>query len=287
MQITLATNKDIETLFSIWKKCFSADTVFLNFFFKECFPLTKTYVYKDLGRVVSSISLIDLTLVGNPSKKGAYLYGVCTLPEYRGNHLSTKLIEYAEDDCRENGYNFIVTRPASPSLFALYRKIGYTTPIYRQYSDVPLPIYADGVSFKELDAKRLKELRKSHLVSNYFEWDKKVLEYIIAYTKYQQGSAVELESERYIVGYPDEEDSELYHILEIGNNSPDSIKYPTLYLAGNLIKARHLQKTKVRIYFPINKHYSDLEKVEKEVYVLAKPLISELDKDLFFNFTME
>lgn len=286
MQITLATYKDIDSLNNIWRICFSGNIVFLNLFFKYCFPLARTYVFKDDGIVVSSISIIPVSKLGEEDLKGGYLYGVCTLPEYRGNSLSLKLMDYAEEDCRERNLSFIITRPATPSLFALYRKIGFSQPIYRQTAIVTLPIDTDGSSFTEIPAKRLNVLRNSYLGNNYFSWSTPVLEYIISYYKLLNGSVVELESERYMVGHPDEEDSELYQILELGNNS-DKLNYPTLHLVGNYIKSRHPEKTKAKICFPLFTHYSDIENVEKEVFALLKPLSNDINPDGFFNFSME
>lgn len=286
MIITIATNKDRESLLNIWKICFTDDTIFLKHFLRDCFPLTRTYVFKDGDNIVSSISIIPINSISEQKIKGAYLYGVCTLPQYRGNHLSTRLIEYAEEDCKDRGYGFIITRPATPSLFALYRKIGYSMPLYRQIATIPLPIYADGVSFSELSPNRLKTLRAKYLESNYFEWESPMLDYIISFLKYINGSIVELESDRYLIGYPDEEDSELYHIIELGCYN-QTIKYPSLYLAGNLIKARHLERTKIKLYLPIYKHYSDLDTTEKEVFVLLKSLSAEINPQSFFNFSME
>lgn len=287
MTISLATNKDIESLFYIWKICFSSDTIFLNLFFKECFPLTQTYVYKDGDIVVSSITLIPITLVNNTPSKGVYLYGVCTLPQYRGNHLSIRLLEYAEENCKDSGYNYIITRPGAPSLFALYRKIGFCMPIYRQIATFPLPIFAESVTYSNLTAERFKELRYKYLQELFFEWKIPMLRYILSYTAFIKGIAVELESDRYMIGYPDEEDNETYHILELGSYS-STIKYPSLYLASNLIKARHLERTKVKLYLPISKHYSDLDSTEKEVFVLLKPLTSmKIDNQSFFNYSLE
>lgn len=286
MQITLATYKDIDSLSSLWRVCFSEDIIFLNLFFKHCFPLARTYVFKEDDLVVSSISIIPISKSGTEEIKGGYLYGVCTHPKYRGNSLSLKLIEYAEEDCKDRNLNFIITRPASPSLFALYRKLGYSQPIFRQTAIVPLPIDVDGSSFSDISAKRLNILRKKYLGDDFFSWSLPVLEYIISYYKLINGAIIELESERYMVGFPDEEDSDLYHILEVGNKS-DRINYPTLHLAGNYIKSKHPEKTKAKLYFPNFSHYSDITNVEKEVFVLLKPLSAEISSDTFFNFSME
>ena len=287
MQISLATNKDVNALFFIWKRCFTEDSVFLNFFFKECFPLSRTYVYREGDIIVSSATILPINYMGEEEKKGAYLYGVCTLPEYRGRGLSISLIEELEEDCRTRGYAFILTRPATPSLFALYRKIGYSIPIYRQYVDLPLNIFADGVSYSELTAQRLKPLRNKYLNKNYFEWGDNMLDYTIAFYRSIKGSAVELESERYMIGYPDSEDKELYHILEMGNYNGSTLKFPTFHLVGNYIKAKHLDRTKARLYLPVEKHYSDLETPEREVHVLCKPFLDDIPTNAFFNFTLE
>lgn len=286
MQITLATYKDIDSLCNIWRICFTDDIIFLNLFFKHCFPLARTYVFKDEGIVVSSVTIIPISKSGQEELMGGYLYGVCTLPKYRGHSLSLKLIDYAEEDCRERNLSFIVTRPATPSLFAIYRKIGFSQPIFRQTTLVTLPIDTDGSSFTELSAKRLNILRNGYLGGSYFSWSTPVLEYIMSYYKRQNGSIVELESERYMVGYPDEEDNELYHILELGNNS-DKLNYPTLHLVANYIKSRHAEKTKAKIHFPSFIHYSDIQMVEKEVFALLKPLSADIHPDTFFNFCME
>ncbi len=289
MQIFVATQNDVEGLYNIWRTCFTKDLIFLNKFFKECFPLTRTYVYKEKGTIVSSITLMPTTYIAqNPSDnlKGVYLYGVCTLPDFRGKQLSSHLIDYAEDDCRDRGYSFIITRPATPSLFALYRRLGFSIPLYRHFVELPLPIFAENVSFSEIHAKRLNELRKKYLEYNYYAWDENLLEYIISFYGSSKGSIVELESDRYLLGYPDDEDSELYNIVEIGTYNP-SFRFPSFYLAGNLIKARHLERTRAKIYFPSFKHYSDLENIQKEVFTLLRPINKENDSQSFFNFSME
>lgn len=258
-------------------------------FFQKCFPYTRTYIIRDGGKIASSISMIPLSYFpenGKKEIKGSYLYGVCTLPEYRGNKLSIKLIEYAEEEYREKGYNYVITRPATPPLFAFYRKIGYSQPVYRQYTDITLPLCPDEVTYSELNPSRLQQLRKKHLNYNYYEWEPKMMDYIIHYIKFYNGFAIELDSNGYIIGYPDGADDELINVFEIGTNS-QNIQYPTLFQVGNYLKSRYVNKTKARIFFPIFKQYSDLDKVEKEAYVLLKPLSDFKEEKSFFNFTME
>ncbi len=290
MNKTIATVKDVDNLLNIWKVCFTNDALFLNMFFKQCFPLGRTYVMKDNGLIVTSLTMLPIVYAGNNVTKeriqGAYLYGMCTLPSYRGRNLSSQLLEYAEEECKERGIEFIIGRPASPSLFAFYRKLGYNLPIYRNSIEYHLPIFSNGVSYTQIEEESFQRLREKYLESYFIEWKNPMISYILEFIKFNKGSAIVLENDRYMIGYPDEEDTELYIINELGSYS-ENIKYPTLHLVGNYIKSKYPERTKMKMYFPTNKYYSDVFPTEKEVFALNKPLTFECNPSTFFNFSME
>ncbi len=83
------------------------------------------------------------------TSKGKYLYAAATLPEYRGQGLMAELIEKAKAETVEKG-QYLVTKPAEPSLFAYYGKFGFKTAVFLE----------DRLINKQTDAEPLKTLSK-------------------------------------------------------------------------------------------------------------------------------
>lgn len=280
-------DNDIDSLINLWGVCFTDDIEYLADYYMRGFPLTKTYVFKDNGKVISSISLFNLIYIRQHSghnSNGGYLYGVCTDPKYRGNHLTSRLIEYAEDES-EGQYDFLITRPASQSLFGLYRKIGFDKELSRSHIDLRLPEIPVHVNSHPISFNELFDRRKSNLISNYFEWDKYSLEYIIHYFDMANGEAEIIDGNTYLIGFPDYDDSLLYNVMEMGPyQSEDSST--RLNLISNLVKSKHPDKEKIRIYSP-EKIQKPSQVSSREPYVLMKTDVADIDLSAFFNFTLE
>lgn len=112
-------------------KAFAED--FLNRYFeKDC-----RFIVKD-GRLVSMLFLLDASLQnGEKQTKGKYLYAAATLPEYRGQGLMAELIEEAKAETAEKG-DFLLTKPASGSLFDYYARFGFKTAVFCEDKRVTL-----------------------------------------------------------------------------------------------------------------------------------------------------
>ena len=100
---------------------------FINRFFeKNC-----RYILKD-DRIASMLFLLDGSLKENGGKRPAlYLYAAATLPEYRGMGLMAGLIEKAKAEAKEKGA-FLLTKPATPSLFSYYESFGFKTAVFSE-----------------------------------------------------------------------------------------------------------------------------------------------------------
>ena len=149
--INIKSESDILALTKIWQKCFTDDLPYINSFINSCLPyITSWFIVLD-DKPVSVLSLIPSYALhpktaiysGSLSRNqqdtppssvvkihGAYIYGVATLPEYRGNSYSRILLSKAIDYSEELGLDYIVVKPADELLFDLYRKAGFNTTLY-------------------------------------------------------------------------------------------------------------------------------------------------------------
>lgn len=82
------------------------------------------YLYIRTGGVAAGCFVFDATLYAEgKTLHGGYLYGLCTAPPYRGRGLAHALVRAA---ARCAG-DFLLTVPASLSLFDFYRRAGFDT----------------------------------------------------------------------------------------------------------------------------------------------------------------
>lgn len=116
-----------EQAINLYKIAFPEDSeAFIETFFDRFFEKDCRYVLKD-GKLVSMLFLLDATLQNGMEKvKGKYLYAAATLPDFRGQGLMSKLIENAKIETVDKG-DFLLTKPAEPSLFGYYERFGFKT----------------------------------------------------------------------------------------------------------------------------------------------------------------
>ncbi|HIR72005.1 MAG TPA: GNAT family N-acetyltransferase, partial [Candidatus Coprenecus pullicola] len=100
----LSNDDDIPKLRMLWKKCFDADSVFLDLFFGKGYGLTRTYVMETEAGLVSALSIFPIKYAGH---NGGYVYGVCTHPEHRGHRHAVSLLSYAEEQLLDKEIDFM------------------------------------------------------------------------------------------------------------------------------------------------------------------------------------
>lgn len=274
-------------LSAIWKTCFNADDGFMKIFIDKCLPASVTYIVEEKGEIISSSTVMPLKYIGASAHtmNGGYLYGVCTMPEYRGRRLAARLMEFAENDSMERGMEFMVTRPASASLFKYYENLGYSQYLYRQ--NITIPLFAESgsrVLLRSLTPERIAQLRKRNLDCGYTEWDREIYGFFLEYIKYCKGIATETQNGGYIIGTPDDDDNSMFNILECGYGNFNGLSLPDICSAILSIcpEARH-----ARIFSPAIKEQTKTGKAIREKFALLKPLSNNCPHSLFFNFSME
>jgi len=247
---------DIPSITKIWQSCFTDDLRYIESFISHCLPYTKSWVLLRNEEPVAILSLVpsyiplpdNYSLLDNkhnsmPSNSsivyssdrlntkqadngptnlyGAYIYGVATLPEYRGNSYSSLLVERAIEDSIANNLDYIIVKPAEEPLFRLYRKMGIETTLYSHKITIPLSsdsitndkhnlakdnIVADSV-FNPLSWEDLYVLRER---IGSFLWPKEILEYAL-HEALSRPEAIAAS------------DGELYFIAALSYSTPDSV----------------------------------------------------------------
>ena len=122
-----ATAADREGLMTLWNQCFDADERYSRLAFGGRYPLGNTWILEEENKLACAVSLLPCAWEkGGEQYRGFYLYGLGTLPEYRGKGYATKLTEQVLAHLKEKEAAFAVLMPAEPGLFDFYRRQGFT-----------------------------------------------------------------------------------------------------------------------------------------------------------------
>lgn len=267
-----AKDSDINSLKRIWASSFGADNEFMSLFFGHFKTFSRQFILEKDGNAVSSLYIIPVSHMGF---SGCYVYGVCTDPDFRGHRYAMELLSNTEELYFKNGTDFMILRPASPTLFEYYRKQGYNTDIFRSDAQIYLPDSTTaGTSVREILPENLYRHRRSHLNTKEFIWTRAICEYHIQYIKYCMGKSYETtDGKYYFLAYPDPENDKRIICEE-----------------SNIDATDHLLPYLIKQAFPnayeMNVHISDKN---APAYLLCKTRSRDIniESDTLFNFTME
>ncbi len=269
MILKKATNQDIDGIINIWKTCFTDDIDYINNYIKYCFPYCKTLIaLTDNNEVASSITLIPTyaiiqgALNNTKELKGYYLYAVGTLPLFRGNAISLRLINYAIELCKNERVSFIITRPSNDSLYTLYNKLGFSYTLYEEHLTIDLyaaiNTFSSKIQLQNLSADKLYELRLSRnenkiqgIPENYFKWSTDILNYAIIEVEERKGicSLINIDPSKkdcgYFLSYPEETFPKTIKVLETNINEKH------YNLLCNVIHCKYPQAEQIKIIRPL------------------------------------
>jgi hypothetical protein len=111
------------------------------------------------------------------SHAGVYICGLATLPEYRSRGYAKSLIAYIRNNAKRYGWKFMMVHPSNAEIVPFYDKIGFNTPIYRNADS--LPLFENKAFISNFDGVSLFLTRDERLISDYFQWNHYLLDYII------------------------------------------------------------------------------------------------------------
>ena len=112
----------ITELRRLWKEAFGDTDAFMDDFFRIAYKKSRCRFVRRDSKAVCALYWFDVYC---DSRKLAYLYGVATLNDYRGQGIASYLIEKTCKELTEKGYSGVILVPGSKKLFDFYRKLGF------------------------------------------------------------------------------------------------------------------------------------------------------------------
>ena len=133
---------DFDQLLTIWRTCFPEDADFGETFLRQVAPNTEIVGVFENDILASCAYFIPASFVDGKTRfKAYYVYGVGTLPLYRGKGYARDVLEFAKQSLL---CDLLFLYPAKPSLRMFYEKMGYRSVLYRKVQALS-PSKADAV----------------------------------------------------------------------------------------------------------------------------------------------
>ena len=170
-----------EPLKELWALAFGDSREFIDLFFSTAYAPERCLFLSQGDRVTSALYWMDGEFEG---QKFAYIYGVATHPEHRGQGLCRKLMEEAHRLLAQQGYTGALLMPAEPELRQMYGKMGY-----RECSTLSEVNCTAGrpVDVRAVDTEEYARLRRQFLPEGGLIQEKENLRYLETYARFYAG----------------------------------------------------------------------------------------------------
>ncbi len=123
MIINAPRTEQLPALRSLWQQAFGDTDTFLDAFFSTAYAPDHCRAITAGTQVHAALYWLDCTC---GTRRYAYLYAIATDAALRGRGLCHRLMDDTHRHLRAQGYAGALLVPATPTLFALYRSMGYT-----------------------------------------------------------------------------------------------------------------------------------------------------------------
>lgn len=115
---------DIEGCKRLWKSTFGDSDSYIRLVFELWMDMNLSLCRHDeRGEVASMLCAKPFSFTG--SFRGLYLHGLATRPDCRGRGMMTQMIRSEIETASAEGFDFLFLIPASASLRAWYRSLGF------------------------------------------------------------------------------------------------------------------------------------------------------------------
>ena len=120
----------LPAMMRLWQDTFGDSDAFVRLFFTRVYRPQNALTLSRDGRLAAMLHIVPYRLrVGRRTLPAAYICGVSTRPEARGQGLMTALMRRALRTMRRRGFALTTLIPAEPWLFDVYARSGYVHPI--------------------------------------------------------------------------------------------------------------------------------------------------------------
>lgn len=120
--MTIEKPRSKPPLHRLWKRAFGDPDSFIDSFFAYGFHEDRCLCIYKQGQLAAALYWFDCSW---KTKRLAYLYAIATDPDFQGQGLCRKLMDYTHKHLQALGYAGAVLVPGSKALFAMYEKFGY------------------------------------------------------------------------------------------------------------------------------------------------------------------
>ena len=180
--------RDREAIETMWEQCFGDSKEFIDFYMENRMTELNMLVIQRQGRPVSMATFLPAdiqTPMGN--LEGYYVYAVATLPEYQGQGLSTRILEFAQQHWQKP----LLLSPAESSLRIFYAKRGFQPVYVPKFYALQPAATQDEVELKPATAKEYKHIRDEHWQGpGYVAWLEEDIAYAMKHAAFQQGESL-------------------------------------------------------------------------------------------------
>ena len=137
--IKYATEQTAATVRKLWEICFNETDSYDDIYFKHKYSNENTLIYFENEQAVASLQILYYKInYYNNEIQAAYLSGICTLPEFRGNGFASKLISKAEDIIKSKNITIILLIPGDYKLINYYNNFDYEVICEKDNQIIPL-----------------------------------------------------------------------------------------------------------------------------------------------------
>ena len=126
----MSSDPRLPAMMRLWQDTFGDSDAFVRLFFTRVYRPQNALTLSRDGRLAAMLHIVPYRLrVGRRTLPAAYICGVSTRPEARGQGLMTALMRRALRTMRRRGFALTTLIPAEPWLFDVYARSGYVHPI--------------------------------------------------------------------------------------------------------------------------------------------------------------
>ena len=148
--IRYAVPDEKEIILNLFNTCFPGESKFANWFFDKVYKTENTLVYEDGGRIIAALQMIPVRLTdGKNEYTSSYLYGVGTLPEYRGKGIMAQVINHSFEIDRNNGTDYSILIVQEQSLLDYYKRFGFEK--YFSISEKEFEVNDNVINFRKTE----------------------------------------------------------------------------------------------------------------------------------------
>ena len=223
MNIDKPTAGDLPALQNLWRQAFGDTEDFIACFFSQGFSPDRCRRIKKDG-VLAALYWFDCAWQG---KKLAYIYGVATREDARGQGLCAALMKDTHEHLKNLGYTGAILVPAKDSLRNYYRRLGYVDfggVETRQSSAAGLIAKS-----RPIDRQKYACLRRQYLPEGGVAQEGTLLDFFAAFAKFYAGSDF---------------------VLAITENQAELLGNPTVIPEGSDLSLRMPGSTPFAMYSP-------------------------------------